>query len=407
MPEAGSNNERGSPAAITVLLVVLAVFATFGVGLGLGGMWEGSLPAPTASSSPPELEPTTSPVEPTVVPSPTATEPTPPTATRVAVEATEVPSPPPPSPTPLAVAEGPFVFGRSFNGNDLLAYRIGRGSSARALIGGIHGGYEWNTTVLVEEILSTLQHDPHLVPLEVTLYVIPCANPDGAAAGTDAVHGRVNGNNVDLNRNWDYEHQPVATHGTRPVSGGEQPFSELETQALRDFIFERDIELAIFYHSAMGRVFSGFERENCATYELAEMMSEATGYPHSPDGVYGQVTTGDAIDYLSKVGIAAIEIELTNHRDIDWDQNWRGVTAFLEWDIPTMQHPSDSERRYEDGPAASEFFYHTVQPGQTLSYLSLEYGVEEAEIIGANVGIDDPDQIRVGQLILIPRRPSE
>ena len=88
---------------------------------------------------------------------------------------------------------------------------------------------EWNTTVLVEEILSTLQHDPELIPPDVTLYVIPCANPDGAAAGTDAIHGRVNGNNVDLNRNWDYQHQPVATHEKRPVSGGERAFSEPET----------------------------------------------------------------------------------------------------------------------------------------------------------------------------------
>jgi hypothetical protein len=406
MPEV-SSNERTAPVAITVLLVVLAVFATFGVGLGLGRMWESSLPAPTASPSLPEHEPTASPVEPTVVPGPTATEPAPPAATPTSIEATQVPSPPQPSATPLTAVEGPFVYGRSHSGNDLLAYRIGRGASSRALIGGIHGGYEWNTTVLVEEILSTLEHDPDLVPSDVTLYVIPCANPDGAAAGTDAIHGRVNGNNVDLNRNWDYEHQPVATHGTRPVSGGERPFSEPETQALRDFIFERDIELAIFYHSAMGKIFSGFERENCATYELAEMMSEVTGYPHSPEGVYGQVTTGDAIDYLSKVGIAAIEIELTNHRDIDWDQNWRGVIAFLAWEAPTVQRPSHSDTTYEDTPSGSTFIYHTVQAGQTLSYLSLEYGVEEAEIIGANVGIDDPDEIRVGQLILIPRKPAE
>ena len=403
MPEVRSRNERTSGAALAVLLVVLAVFATFGVGLGLGRMWESSFPAPTASPSPPEREPTASPVERTDVPVPTATEPALPTATLVSSEATEVASPPPPSATPQAVAEGPFVYGRSFNGNDLLAYRIGRGPSSRALIGGIHGGYEWNTTVLVEEILSTLEHDPGLVPPDVTLYVIPCANPDGAAAGTDAIHGRVNGNNVDLNRNWDYDHQPVATHGTRPVSGGVRPFSEPETQELRDFIFERDIELAIFYHSAMGKIFSGLDRENCATFELAEMMSEVTGYPHSPEGIYGQVTTGDAIDYLSEVGIAAIEIELTNHRDIDWDQNWRGVTAFLEWDIPTMQPPPDGEAASEGARGESGFIYHKVEPGQTLSYLSLEYGVEEADILGANVGIDNPDQIRVGQLILIPK----
>ena len=52
-----------------------------------------------------------------------------------------------PTKTPLPFIEGPFIYGYSFNRNDLLAYRLGTGPSAQALIGGIHGGYEWNTTV--------------------------------------------------------------------------------------------------------------------------------------------------------------------------------------------------------------------------------------------------------------------
>jgi hypothetical protein len=143
----------------------------------------------------------------------------------------------------------------------------------------------------------------------------------------------------------------------------------------------------------MAKIFSGAERENCATFELAEMMSEVTGYPHSPEGVYGQVTTGDAIDYLSKVGITAIEIELTNHQDIDWDRNWQGVLAFLDWEIPQA-----GEARYEEGA----FIHHQVQPGETLLQLAIEYGVDEADILLANAGIEDPDQILVGQVILIP-----
>jgi hypothetical protein len=250
----------------------------------------------------------------------------------------------------------------------------------------------------VSETLTHLQQNPDLIPSNVTLYVIPCANPDGAAAGTDAIHGRVNGNNVDLNRNWDYQHQITATHGTRPVYAGDVPFSEPETRGLRDFIFDRNIELAIFYHSAMAKIFSGAERENCATFELAEMMSEVTGYPHSPEGVYGQVTTGDAIDYLSKVGITAIEIELTTHEDIDWDRNWRGVVAFMDWEIPQKEASRQAE---------GAFIRHLVQPGETLSHLALEYGVDEAAILLANDGIDDPDQILAGQVILIPQESAD
>ena len=385
------------PLFSTPFLITLVVGAalTFGVGLALGRMWErgAASPGPATPAIATEAAVGEQTAAPTPSPGQSEPEESPISATttlRSATDsalATESPPPPTVTPTPAAFFEGPIVYGQSFEGRDLVAYRMGTGPSARALIGGIHGGYEWNSTFLVSETLAYLQENPGLVPSDVTLYIIPCANPDGAAAGTDAVHGRMNGNNVDLNRNWDYNHQITATHGTRPVFAGDYPFSEPETRTLRDFIFERDIELVIFYHSAMAKIFSGAERQNCATVELAEMMSDVTGYPHDPEGVYGQITTGDAIDYLSKVGIAGIEIELTNHQDIDWDQNWRGVLAFMEWEIP---------RR------GGEAVRHVVQPGETLSQLALDYGVSEDAILAANAGLDDPNQIRVGQEIMIP-----
>jgi predicted deacylase len=225
------------------------------------------------------------------------------------------------------------MYGTSFGGRPLLAYRFGTGPSVHAIIGGIHGGYEWNTVVLVSETLTYLQENPALVPDGVTLYVIPCANPDGYAAGTDREHGRPNGNGVDLNRNWDYHWQPEATHGTWPVDAGASPFSEPETAALRDFILERNVEAAIFYHSAMARIFYGAERDQSATYELAMVVSEATGYSIAA-GVPGQIITGDAVDWMSAQGLAGIEVELTTHEDIEWECNLQGLLAFLNWTPP-------------------------------------------------------------------------
>jgi hypothetical protein len=291
-----------------------------------------------------------------------------------------------PTEVALSPAEGPFTYGQSVGGRSLWAYRLGTGPSARALIGGIHGGYEWNTTLLVSRTLDHLTQNPELIPARVTLYIIPCANPDGAAAGTDAIHGRTNDNRVDLNRNWDYEWQVTATHGTRPVYAGEFPFSEPETAALRDLIHEQDIEAAIFYHSAMGKIFSGADRLHSATFELAEAMSEATGYPHAPEGVPGQITTGDSIDYLSTQGIAAVEIELTTHQDIDWDRNWAGVLAFLDWTI---------------SPQTGDCFLYTVETGDQLLDIAIRYGVSVEDILATN---DIPDQnlIWPGDEICIP-----
>jgi len=61
------------------------------------------------------------------------------------------------SPTPTRAAatvaapffEGPMVYGTSYGGRALTVYRVGNGPSARAIVGGIHGGYEWNTVDLV------------------------------------------------------------------------------------------------------------------------------------------------------------------------------------------------------------------------------------------------------------------
>jgi hypothetical protein len=238
------------------------------------------------------------------------------------------------TPTPTSFLVGPIVYGHSFGGRELLAYRMGHGDEARALIGGIHGGYEWNTTVLVNEFLAYLTENPDLLPTQLTLYMIPLANPDGAAAGTDRVAGRMNGNGVDLNRNWDYQWQAVASHGPWPVSGGSSPFSEPETATLRDFILQEEIQAVIFYHSAMSEVYTGAGTDTSKTLELAQLMASITGYRYAPEGIPGQITTGDAADWLTVYGITAVEVDLSSHEDIDWEINLKALLAFLNWDLP-------------------------------------------------------------------------
>ena len=229
---------------------------------------------------------------------------------------------------------GPITIGQSAQGRPLAVYRLGHGVIKRALIGAIHGGYEWNTAELMTRTLDYLRDNPDILPSEITLYVLPIANPDGYAAGTDAVHGRENGNQVDLNRNWDYHWQITATHGTRIESSGQFAFSEPETEALRDFIVGNQIADTIFYHSAMSEVFQGAGVTKTKTIELAKLMAEATGYRYAPEGVPGQITTGDAIDWLTVNGHNAIEVELSTHQDIDWERNLNGLHAFLNWNLP-------------------------------------------------------------------------
>jgi hypothetical protein len=121
------------------------------------------------------------------------------------------------------------------------------------------------------------------------------------------------------------------------VFAGRFPFSEPETIALHDFILAREMNAVMFYHSAFAAVFSGAGVTTSHTVELAHVLGEATGYRYAPEGVPGQITTGNAIDWLTANGITAVEVELTNHHDLDWEQNQRGLQAFLNWNLPGRQ----------------------------------------------------------------------
>jgi LysM repeat protein len=320
----------------------------------------------------------------------------PPTSTALpAAVTTEVP---PIVPEEPFISE-PFTIGESVQGRPLLAYRLGHGSRQRALIGAIHGGYEWNTTVLLTTTLDYLSRHPEWIPPEVTLYILPLANPDGMAAGTDRVNGRMNARAVDLNRNWDYQWIMTATHGTRPVSAGQYPFSEPETVALRDFIDDYQIQDVIFYHSAFAAVFQGAGITTSQTVELAKLLAQATGYRYAPEGVPGQITTGDAIDWLTMQGVNAVEVELTTHQDIDWQQNLAGLQAFLKWELPEAASPPlESPAR---AAGAGQTVY-TVQDGDTLGGIALKFGVTVEELVQANQ-LADPNSILVGQALIIPQ----
>jgi predicted deacylase len=272
-------------------------------------------------------------VLPTAIPSSSPDAPLSPNNTYTLVLPTSTAIPLGPTAAPLPFSEGPFVIGSSADGRTLYAYRLGNGMSVRAIIGGIHGGYEPNTTVFVSKTLEYLLEHPEQVPISVTLYVVPLANPDGFVEARGTLDGRMNANGVDLNRNWDYQWQMTATHGYRPVSAGARPFSEPETAALRDLILDKGVEAAIVYHSGLSCIFSAADTINSATIELADIMSAATGYPHRREGVPGQITTGDAIDWMSTQGITAIEVELTDHDDPEWERNLLGVFEFLNWGL--------------------------------------------------------------------------
>lgn len=229
----------------------------------------------------------------------------------------------------------------------ILSYQFGEGETSLILVGGMHGGYEWNTILLAYAFLDYLHLNPEIIPDSLSIIVIPNANPDGLYAVTrragrftaddvddNIVPGRFNGNLVDLNRNWDCEWTPNGAWGNNQVSGGSAPFSEPENQSLRNFILAAEPAAAVLFHSAAAGVYaSGCGQIDPASEVLTTVYSQASGYPANAGFQHYEIT-GDASNWLAMQGIPAITVELTTHEFIDWRMNLAGLNALIDHIAP-------------------------------------------------------------------------
>jgi len=257
---------------------------------------------------------------------------------------------PDPVPEPIAEEPEPFivseVIGTSVQGRPIEVHRFGTGETDVLFVGGIHGGYEWNSSLLAYEYIDLLSADPTLVPVGMTISVIPDLNPDGTALVTGTTGrftvadvpdpsvrvaaGRFNANDVDLNRNFDCKWAPESTWRGEVVSAGTGPFSEPEAAALRDYVLATAPSGVIFWHSQANNVYASecYEGPLPQTLTLMEAYAEAAGYGAVPS-FDAYPITGDAEGWLASIGIPAITVELESFRSIEWERNLAGIEAAL------------------------------------------------------------------------------
>lgn len=240
------------------------------------------------------------------------------------------------------------VIGSSAEGRDITAYHFGTGSTELLFVGGLHGGYEWNTTLVAYELVDYLAADEARVPENVRVTVIPVANPDGlfktlgtterfdamAVTATEAqqVAGRFNGNGVDLNRNFDCDWQAEGTWQDKKVSGGTAPFSEPEAAAIRDYIAGNPVTAAVVWYASANGVFAS----NChngvsdETRTLMNTYAGTSGYP-AYDSFDFYAVTGDMVNWLAKNDVPAISVLLSDHENTEWEKNKKGIDAVLKY----------------------------------------------------------------------------
>lgn len=286
-------------------------------------------PAPTQDNSPRLLA-----LEPTSVRQQSTRTPVPSTAT---AKPSQVPAQPTVSvtPTPLVLLneQKPEVIGYSVEGRSLEVYTFGSGKQERMIVAGIHGGDEWNTITLANQLIVHLDQSPDDIPKDVKLYILPNLNPDGEARAHNK-YGRLNYNGVDLNRNfpvnWLADWERGGCWNYLPTSGGTEPASEVETQALMKFISSQDIQALISYHSAALGIFPGGWPWNEDATRLAESLAEVSSYRFPPLDT-GCTYSGTLADYAVSMDIAAVDLELTNHFDTDFDQNLQILDVLLNF----------------------------------------------------------------------------
>lgn len=243
-------------------------------------------------------------------------------------------------------------IGRSVEGRAIEAYTYGAGNKHVVFVGGVHGGYEWNSVLLAYEFMDylALPENVAVIPANLTVTVIPSANPDGvfkiigkegrfALADVPKLSreatapGRFNAHDVDLNRNFACKWKSESKWQSKTVSAGTAAFSEPEAVAIRDFVLggaSGKPSAVVFWHSQANAVYAS-ECEAGILPETRNIMnaySKVSGYP-AVDSFDSYEISGDAEGWLASIGIPAITVELQAHDSIEWDRNLAGVKAIL------------------------------------------------------------------------------
>ncbi|HMN97230.1 MAG TPA: M14 family metallocarboxypeptidase [Phycisphaerales bacterium] len=229
------------------------------------------------------------------------------------------------------------TIGTSLEGRPIRALRVATAPGLPAVLynGGQHAR-EWVSPMTVmfiaDRIVRGAAEDAEIAALleRVELIFVPMVNPDGYVWSWDEVrlwrkNRRDNGNGtfgVDLNRNWGWEWGGSGSSGN-PASEtyrGPAPFSEPETQVLRDFFLATpSIVGTIDYHSFSQLLLYPWAHtvDPCidaplyafAGAEMAQRIAAVSGSGYVP----GQVST---------------QLYLAAGASVDWTYGARGAISF-------------------------------------------------------------------------------
>jgi len=238
------------------------------------------------------------------------------------------------------------VIGKSVEGRDITAYHYGTGETELLFVGGIHGGYSWNTSLVAYEMIDYLEKNPNVISQNVKVTVVPTVNPDGLyevtgkdgkfsasdVSGSQNTSARFNANDVDLNRNFDCNWQSVSKWQSKDVSGGSSAFSEPESAAIKNYVEGVNPDAVVVWYSSAGGVFSSSCNNGVLpeTASITNVFADASGYKAYEEFDAYEIT-GDMVNWLASKGIPGISVLLTNHSSTEWSKNKAGIEALINY----------------------------------------------------------------------------
>ena len=298
-------------------------------------------------------------------------------------------------------------IGTTFEGRDIVLVTISKNvenadsKPAMLYTGTIHAR-EWIGHELalkfIEYIATNQNVDPQLEKSldESTLYMVPCLNPDGyeysrkhfsfwrknRRKNHDGTYG------VDLNRNFSVGFKKVNDTSSN-VYGGEEPFSEAETRAVKEFVDTHpNITIALDYHS-QGNVFfpaHKFKHEaeldgtdmNALCANMNDEIEKVTGRKY---GIHrgkppAHLISGSGREYYYSKGIIATVVEVGTKNIPDY---MKSMSSSIDENIPALKRTFSEVVNYSyKAPKRVEEF--TIE-GVGVNSVTLAWKYEERDDI--------------------------
>ncbi|CAA6817388.1 MAG: Carboxypeptidase A1 precursor (EC [uncultured Sulfurovum sp.] len=257
-------------------------------------------------------------------------------------------------------------IGTTYEGRDIVLAKISKNvetadsKPAMLFTGSIHAR-EWIGHELALKFISYVADNQNIDPLlekslnESSMYMVPCLNPDGYEYSRKHFsfwrkNRRVNHDGsigVDLNRNFSIGFTKQSNTSSN-VYGGEAPFSEAETSAIKAFVDSHEnITIAFDYHS-QGNVFfpaHKFMHEaevdgtdmNVLCANMNDEFSKVTGRKY---GIHrgkppANLISGSGREYYYSKGILAIVAEVGTKNIPDY---MKSMSGSINENIPALKH---------------------------------------------------------------------